>query len=114
MSKVTYKGVPGTCERMRHHIDAWQKYRASDLVADLEEPGQVAAVAVPLRVPGRLDGSSGAVDGEVTLVVKLADPEAPDGGLRNTVAMFRGAGMVVKYEEMSKLSISARPFHALL
>ncbi|MDQ3264000.1 MAG: hypothetical protein M3Y59_10095 [Myxococcota bacterium] len=47
------------------------------------------------------------------MIIRLAEPNTQTTHL-NTVACIRGAGMVVEYRPFERLSITARPFHALL
>ena len=78
----------------------------------LEEPGDVVCRDIELDLPARRDGAPAAV-AKVRLVVRLADEKAA-GPLVSHVALFRGAGMVVKYWDRSALSAQGSPFHAVL
>jgi len=79
---------------------------------ELDEPGDVAGLDVPLNVPARADGTE-TPDGSVRLAARLASP-ADDDTYLNRVAMFRGAGMVVKYYDQSRVAFGNRNFHGVL
>jgi len=78
----------------------------------LEEPGDVVARDLEFELPGRQNGQKTSTTGRVQLAVRLAE----DGRHPRTgqVALFRGAGMVVKYFDRSSLATQHRPFHAVL
>jgi hypothetical protein len=78
----------------------------------LSEPGDVAGLDVPMNVPPRADGSE-TPDGSVRLAARLASP-ADDDTYLNQIAMFRGAGMVVKYYDQSRVAFGDRNFHGLV
>lgn len=78
----------------------------------LEAPGDVAGLDVPLSLPPRWDGEETS-DGDVRLAARRASP-ADDDTLLNAVALFRGAGMVVKYLDQSRVAYGDRNFHAVL
>jgi hypothetical protein len=88
------------------------EYNLFRTLDSLASPGEVAEIPIPVQIPARSDGSQSQMDAEVSLVVRLAD----DSETRdvNEVAYFRGTGMVVKYEKYDRLSLSQRPFHAIL
>ncbi|MBL8915773.1 MAG: hypothetical protein JNM17_34060 [Archangium sp.] len=77
----------------------------------LEEAGDVCARELEVELPAKADGSP-ATKGRVRLLVRLAaSAKEPMVG---HVAMFRGAGMVIRYQDRSALAAQHRPFHALL
>ncbi|MFC6756765.1 hypothetical protein ACFQER_08805 [Halomicroarcula sp. GCM10025894] len=78
----------------------------------LENAGDVAGLDIPLSVPPRADGSE-TPDGTVRLAARLASP-ADDDTYLNTVALFRGAGMVVKYYDQSRVAFGDRNFYGVL
>lgn len=78
----------------------------------LSEPGDVAGLNIPIDVPPRADETA-TPDGPVRLAARLASP-ADDDTYLNTVAMFRGAGMVVKYYDQSRVAFGDRNFHSVL
>mgnify|MGYP000064699323 CR=1 FL=1 len=78
----------------------------------LDEPGDVAGLDIPLNVPPRADGTE-VPDGTVRLATRLASP-ADDDTYLNRVALFRGAGMVVKYYDQSRIAFGDRNFHGVL
>ena len=78
----------------------------------LSEPGDVAGLDIPMDVPSRADGTE-TPDGPVRLGARLASP-ADDDTYLNNIAMFRGAGMVVKYYDQSRVAFGDRNFHGVL
>ncbi len=91
--------------------DAWGRYLSGGLQSRLEEPGDVCAATLPLRIPATRAGTP-AIDAEVSLVVRLSsNTKTPRTG---QVALFRGPGMVVRYDDRSRVALGMRPFHAIL
>ncbi|MEM6954543.1 MAG: hypothetical protein AAF411_13180 [Myxococcota bacterium] len=88
---------------------AWAACLAKDTKETLEQPGDVAHVSIPLRLPA-CDAHE-AIEGRVALIVRLAERPGPWTG---HLAMFRGPGMVVNYRDRSRIALGMRPFHALL
>jgi hypothetical protein len=78
----------------------------------LSEPGDVAGLDIPMDVPPRADGTE-TPDGSVRLAARLASPADNDTYLNN-IALFRGAGMVVKYYDQSRVAFGDRNFHGVL
>jgi hypothetical protein len=78
----------------------------------LEIPGDVAGLDIPVDVPQRADGTE-TPDGSVRLSARLASPTDDDTYL-NSVALFRGAGMVVKYYDQSRVAYGDRNFFGVL
>lgn len=78
----------------------------------LNEPGDVAGLDIPVSLPARDDGEE-TTDGPVRLAARLASP-ADDDTYGNHVALFRGAGMVVKYYDQRRIAFGDRNFHAVL
>lgn len=78
----------------------------------LDQPGDVASLDVPLNIPPRADGTETS-DGHVRLAARLASP-ADDDTYQNHVALFRGAGMIVKYYDQSRVAFGDRNFHGVL
>lgn len=78
----------------------------------LEQPGDVAGLDIPLQLPPRADGSE-TPDGVVRLAARLASP-ADDDTYQNHIALFRGAGMVVKYYDQRRIAFGDRNFHGVL
>jgi len=83
-----------------------------DTAASLEHPGDVNGLNIPLNVPPRADGTE-TPSGPVRLAARLASP-ADDDTYQNHVALFRGAGMVVKYYDQRRIAFGDRSFHAVL
>lgn len=84
----------------------------SDDDQTLDTPGDVAGVDVPVSLPPRSNGDE-TPRASVRLAARLASP-ADDDTLLNRVALFRGAGMVVKYYDQSRVAFGDRNFHAVL
>jgi hypothetical protein len=78
----------------------------------LNDPGDVAGLNIPINIPPRADGTE-TPDGSVRLAARLASP-ADDDTYLNNVALFRGAGMVVKYYDQSRVAFGDRNFHGVL
>lgn len=78
----------------------------------LDNPGDVAGLDIPIQLPPRADGTE-TPDGSVRLAARLASP-ADDDTYLNNVALFRGAGMVVKYYDQSRVAYGDRNFHGVL
>jgi len=78
----------------------------------LEAAGDVVVRDLSIELPPKRSGGV-AVHGEARLLVRLA-PEGSRDGLVGHVALFRGAGMVVKYLDKRSLVALGRPFHAVL
>jgi hypothetical protein len=78
----------------------------------LDTPGDVAGLDIPVRLPPRADGTE-TPNGEVRLSARLASP-ADDDTYLNHVALFRGAGMVVKYYDQRRIAFGDRNFHGVL
>jgi len=78
----------------------------------IDDPGDVAGVDIPVSLPSRADGEP-TPDANVRLAARLASP-ADDDTYLNHVAMFRGAGMVVKYYDQSRVAFGDRNFHGVL
>ncbi|QGN08137.1 hypothetical protein Hrd1104_00155 [Halorhabdus sp. CBA1104] len=95
---------------IRPFLECFESRDADDTT--LDAPGDVAGLDVPLSVPPRWDGEE-TPDGEVRLAARRASP-ADDDTLLNRVALFRGAGMVVKYLDQSRVAYGDRNFHAIL
>lgn len=78
----------------------------------LEEPGDVTGLDIPLNIPPKAVGTETS-NGSVRLAARLASP-ADDDTYLNHVALFRGAGMVVKYYDQSRVAFGDRNFHGVL
>lgn len=80
--------------------------------ASLENPGDVAGLDIPVELPSRADNME-TPNGSVRLSARLASP-ADDDTYLNSVALFRGAGMVVKYYDQSRVAYGDRNFYGVL
>lgn len=78
----------------------------------LDNPGDVAGLDIPVSLPPRADDTE-TPDGTVRLSARLASP-ADDDTYLNSVALFRGAGMVIKYYDQSRVAYGDRNFHGVL
>lgn len=106
--RLSVGGKPVTVEN--ELTEAWVQRRGKR--TSLDEPGDVVSIDLPFEIPARRDGTQ-ALTGEVRLVVRLASEERQDEAL-GRVALFRGAGMVVKYLDLRSLIAVGRPFHAFV
>lgn len=98
--------VPG----IRPFVECYEERLGED--SSLESPGDVTGLDVPIDVPKRSDGSETS-NGSGRLAVRLASPVDEDSYL-NHVALFRGAGMVVKYYDQSRVAFGDRNFFGVL
>lgn len=91
-------------------VEAWEgRERAG---GRLEKPGDVARRSIPVHLPRRREEKERPDQrGQCELVVRLAESQGA-GPRDNTVAIFRGPGMVVKYLPVDPAG--ARRFHAVL
>lgn len=78
---------------------------------ELAGPGDVVVSEIDFDPADKRDGTETEA-GKVDLVTRIPMP-ADDDELANHVAMFRGAGMVVDYRDMSGV-VSGNDFHAVL
>lgn len=78
----------------------------------LDTPGDVAGLDIPVELPPRGDGTQTS-DGVVRLAARLASP-IDDHTYVNHIALFRGAGMVVKYYDQRRIAFGDRNFHGVL
>lgn len=102
-------GLVAGVEPFRRCLD---DYRAGRTTEALDTPDDTATVNLPFKIPARMDGSAGPIDASVTLCVRLLSGRRLP--LTDHVAEVRGFGMVVRYRDLKGLSLSARPFHAVL
>ena len=95
---------------IRPFVEAYEK-RTKD-TQTLVNPGDVAGLDIPLDLPPRADGSE-TPNGSVRLSARLASPADDDSHLNN-IALFRGAGMVVKYYDQSRVAYGDRNFFGVI
>lgn len=106
----TTEATPEACPMVLPFVRAYSsRFHGGN---DLEQPGDVAARDLGVRIPPRADGSS-TDNAKAILSVKLASP-GDDYTLLNKVALFRGTGMVVKYYDQSRVAPRDRDFFAVL
>jgi hypothetical protein len=94
-------------------VDAFERYRQGNLSESLEAPGDVVAIAIPVNLPKTADGKQ-SPEASAQLVVRLAESTSEGSEHAKSVACLRGAGMIVQYQPFDRLSLTARPFHAVL
>lgn len=85
--------------------------RQFDPADGLEAPGDVVVSEIDFKPADKRDGMKTEA-GKVDLVTRIPMPADADDFV-NHVAMFRGAGMVVDYRDMSG-AVSGNDFHAIL
>ncbi|AGB17588.1 hypothetical protein Halru_3022 [Halovivax ruber XH-70] len=95
---------------IRPFVEAYDQ-RTTD-TQTLVDPGDVAGLDIPFKLPPRADGAE-TPDGSVRLSTRLSSP-ADDDTYLNNVALFRGAGMVVKYYDQSRVAYGDRNFFGVL
>jgi len=89
--------------------------RRADADQELVNPGDVASEEIDVEMPDReKDGETlETTDGPVELAVRLAKEGDVEEWV-NHVALFRGAGMVVRYYDRERIVLGKRDFHAVL
>ena len=97
-------------DEIKPFIACLNAYRHGQVTEDIETDDDVAAVEIPLKLPATTSGDP-SLDARVILCVRLA-PKAK--ALMNHVAYTRGFGMIVKYRNLSGISLAAQPFVATL
>jgi RNA polymerase primary sigma factor len=93
--------------------DAITKHNNNEVVDRLRDPGDVVRVSLDLELPACLaEGQEHpAMTHKPILLVRLASDDDASANLRSA-ALSRGAGMVVEYVNLERVSLGARPFHA--
>ena len=111
---ITSQREVGSVAAIEPVADALRQFRAGEAVEQLENPGEVVAVKVPIRIPPRkVAPTHDKFEHEVTLLVRAAgDDDSAD--LVNSVLFTRGARMVVSKYSPQSLGLGVRKFHALL
>jgi hypothetical protein len=95
---------------IRPFVEAYEE-RTAD-AQTLVNPGDVAGLNIPVNLPPRADGTE-TPDSSVRLSARLASP-ADDDSYLNNIALFRGAGMVVKYYDQSRIAYGDRNFFGVI
>ncbi len=106
----THEATVDSVPSIRPFVECYASRFADE--GTLNDPGDVAGLDIPINIPPRADGTD-TPDGSVRLAARLASP-ADDDTYLNNVAMFRGAGMVVKYYDQSRVAFGDRNFHGVL
>lgn len=92
-----------------------QAFSFSEVRERVSEPGDVAKKEISITIPGKKprngEGGGPPVEARLSLRLRLAGTE--NDTRRNTIALMRGAGMVVKYRE-SKKPLGEQLYHAVL
>lgn len=105
--------VPELCE-------AWQRHQQDEVVEELAEPGDVMRVSIPLGVTRTREDAPGVVhyqddlESRCHLLIRAPDDPITAEDELDSVAMVRGAGMVVKYWPRQNIVVGGRRFHAVL
>ncbi len=94
-------------------LECWNIYsqNKSELVHELKKPGDVVEVPIEVTIPPKNNGSEPEIPASASLVIRLAEEDEDN---KNTVAFFRGPGMVVESYQLNQLSLTQRPFHAIV
>lgn len=101
---------PRSVDELTPFIEAYDERNAAD--DSLGDAPAIAAIDIPFEVPPS-EGGGSSTDGEVTLVVRTSDGE--HGHHKNQIALFRGAGHVVKYRKYGHVARGVgQEFHGLL
>lgn len=95
---------------IRPFVDCYASRNGGE--SSLESPGDISGLDIPVELPPRADGTE-TPDGVVRLAARLASP-ADDDTYINHIALFRGAGMVVKYYDQRRIAFGDRNFHGVL
>jgi len=95
---------------IRPFVEAYEE-RTAD-AQTLVNPGDVAGLNIPVNLPPHADGTE-TPDSSVRLSARLASP-ADDDSYLNNIALFRGAGMVVKYYDQSRIAYGDRNFFGVI
>jgi len=77
----------------------------------LSNVGDVVVERVSVRLPPRKDGEHQGIDAVADVLIRLADEDETDIG---SMTCFRGPGMLIEQRDLRQISLSARPFHAVL
>lgn len=88
-----------------------RRYENRVEVPTLDGTDEIAVERVAVHLPARKDGKHDAVDAVADVIVQLVDEKDDD---RNALWMFRGPGMIIERRELRQLSLSARPYRAVL
>ena len=86
---------------------------ANELVSTATNPGEVSEAPIPILIPGRRNPEEPQISAEMILRVIRGEPGDPSRHA-NTVALVRGAGMVVDYRAPSRRPLGELPFFGVL
>jgi len=108
-----HSGRAGITDEVRPFVEA---LKATGTVPVLSEAGDVAErtlkMLVPCRRPTETDPGGAQVEASLLLRVRKAQEQSTFE--KNTVALMRGAGMVVEYRKPSRSPLNGGPYHAVL
>jgi transcriptional regulator with XRE-family HTH domain len=100
--------------------DAYRRHEQDEVVEELAEPGDVRRVTIPLgvtRTRGEAPGLThhpNDLESSCKLLIRLVGDDVTATDELDTVALIRGAGMVVKYWPRRNIVVGGRRFHAIL
>jgi len=97
-------------DAVKPFADCLSAFQGGTTTTSLSAQDDVAAVDIPLVVPGKLGGGD-PTEGIVTVCARVVPASFK---MRDRVAYSRGFGMVVRYRDLSGISLSARPFVAVV
>lgn len=80
-------------------------------VSELAGKSDIVVERVHVKLPARKDGAHDAVEASADVIVQFADEDDDEIGM---MWCFRGPGMVIERHDLRKISLSARPFRAIL
>lgn len=111
--KARYEQIVDESDITSPFLDCWYRYskEKSLLSHELTTPGDVVEVPIEVTIPAKNDESNLETPATVSLLIRLANEN--DENL-NTVVFFRGPGMVVNSYSLDRLSLTQRPFHAII
>jgi len=97
-------------ETLRAYFDG----KVTEKTLDVED--DTALRSIPISVPRRKStpGAHHPFEGTATLLVRLLGEGSADASIKDRIFAFRGPGMVVRAVSKKNLSISARPYVAIL
>lgn len=106
----TREADPSSHREVQPFVECYDRRFEDD---EIDVPGDVATRSIDIDLPDLRDGVPTEDDTSLLLSVRLAGPTTTREN-RNCVALFRGAGMVVDYEDESRIAPRDREFHAIL
>jgi transcriptional regulator with XRE-family HTH domain len=106
--------IVNPADQMKPLVETLTSYYAGDLVEQLEEPGDVVAVPVELKVPERYEPEPhGMFEHEANLLVAYTDQPADSSSVSRLVYL-RGNNMTIRDFKLTALPLGAKQFNAVL